>query len=151
MSYKTKRKYTKQNSQNKKYSKKNHQSKKYSKKNNQIHKKRKTRHIKKQHGGDYNEKQKKYLRKKFKKFGFDEPEISEFLIKMDKTSQLFANRFQSVHDQLNAYYESNNDPEERKNAIREWVNQMDSLEDMIETDVNSSFEADNDESEHDDN
>jgi hypothetical protein len=89
----------------------------------------------KQTGGKYNEKQKKVLRKKFREFGFDNNEINTLLTKMDHTSQLFALNLGSISQQLDVYhrhYESGS--EEQKSAVRQWVDELNQLDDMVDTD-----------------
>lgn len=117
---------------------------KRSKRNRNIKRKRTKRARKhhsrrnKQSGGKYNETQKKTLRKKFREFGFDNNEINALLTKMDHTSQLFALNLGSISEQLDVYhrnYESGS--EEQKAAVREWVDQLNQLDEMVDTDLDT--------------
>lgn len=89
-----------------------------------------------QKGGKYNERQKKALRNKFREFGFDDLEIKTFLVKMDDTSQLFGLKFEAILEQLDLYHRRYPPhSEEQKAAVREWVDELSKLDDMVDTDI----------------
>ena len=113
-------------------------SKKYRKTTKKYRKSSKKYRKTNKRGGKYNEVQQQNIRLKLQEFGFDNIEITNLLNRINKTSQLFASQPNSIPDQLDAFhrrYDMN--AEEKKDAIREWVNQLDTLDTEVETDTES--------------
>jgi methyl-accepting chemotaxis protein len=95
--------------------------------------------LKKLRGGNYNSDQKKQIREKLAEFGFANNEITDMLNRIDKTSQIYGTHVERVIDQLDAFhrrYEDNS--EEQKEAIREWVNELANMDEDVLTDEEES-------------
>jgi hypothetical protein len=95
--------------------------------------------FKKLRGGNYNSEQQQQIREKLAEFGFANNVITDMLSKMDKTSQIFGTHVERIIDQLDAFhrrYEDNS--EEQKEAIREWVNELANMDEDVLTDEEES-------------
>jgi len=87
---------------------------------------------KKQYGGDYNLEQIQLIKSKFQELGFEDKEINNFLIELNKSSQYFAHDVNTLLEQLNKYT-----PDD-KEEITDWVNKLGEMSNDVETDVNYS-------------
>lgn len=120
--------YKKTNRKSKKYHKKYVKSRKiYKSKTKKLkYKKRKTR-TRKQYGGDYNPQQIQLIKNKFQELGFNETEINNFLIEINKSASFFGDDINKVLAQMESFTIFD------KEKVQNWVKEMGELSSDVDT------------------
>ena len=103
-------------------------SKNIKKANKQIKRRTKT-----QYRGDYNTNQIKLIKNRFRELDFNESEINNFLIELNRSSQFFADDMNKLLEQMTNFTSDN------KDEVRNWVEEMGKISDNDNfTDINNS-------------
>lgn len=124
---------------NRKSLKKSRKTRKSRKSLKKSYKKSYKKSLKKISGGNYNSEQKQQIHSKLSEFGFNNNEIKDMLSKIDKTAQLFGTHVERALEQLDIIHRRHEDnSEEQKEAVKEWVNELENMEEDVLTDVEES-------------
>jgi hypothetical protein len=97
--------------------------------------------LKKLRGGNYNSEQKQQIHSKLSEFGFNNNEITDMLKRIDKSAQIFGTHVERALEQLDVIHRRHeNNWEEQKEAIYEWINELENMSEDVLTDVEESQE-----------